>query len=239
METFYGYGTYTGRCWFVGMEEGGGSIVEETISRIIGWKERGARELEDLAERNSISGTSQFFRQRPVAQPTWKQLIRILLAASGLQATPTDVKLYQRDHLGRRNDDICLLELLPLPSPSTNKWAYGDHSALLQLSTRKAYSEHYAPIRAQHIKARIAQYQPSLVVFYGFNWWYKQWWQSIADADFRLIETDHSPFHMGSNNHTLFALVKHPASRGISNNYYHQVGTYLSLNPHAVPNNSA
>lgn len=31
METFYGYGSYTGRYWFVGMEEGGGTS-EEAIS---------------------------------------------------------------------------------------------------------------------------------------------------------------------------------------------------------------
>lgn len=130
MQAFYGYGNYSGHYWFVGLEEGGGNRVEETVSRIKGWKDRGGKELEDLMERNSIGGGSKFFRDSPVAQTTWKQLIRILLAAQGGQATLTDVKLYQRDHLGRRNDDTCLLELLPLPSPSTNNWVYGPYTSL-------------------------------------------------------------------------------------------------------------
>ena len=97
--TFYGYGAYTAPYWFIGMEEGGGNDPEQTIRRIEAWQQRGADELEDLAERNP---TSRFFRQQPVAQPTWKQLIRLLLSSTARNPTLADIKLYQRDHPASR-----------------------------------------------------------------------------------------------------------------------------------------
>jgi hypothetical protein len=230
IQTFYGYGNYSGPYWFIGMEEGGGNSVEAVIARIKNWKDRGGNELEDLMERNSSGGGSKFFRERPVAQTTWKQLIRIMLVSRGNQASLSEIKLYQRDHLGRRNNDTCLVELLPLPSPSTNNWLYGPYTSLPQLKGRDIYREHYAHVRAHHLKTRVTQHRPALVVFYGSNWWYKQYWQTITEVKFHPVETGHGRFLLGNNIHTRFAIVQHPASRGISNAYFHAVGTHIALN---------
>jgi len=226
MDKFYGYGTYKGRYWFVGMEEGGGKTLEATQSRITRWRDRGSQELEDLPSFASTNGPGRFFRQNPVAQSTWKQLIRTLLSAEGKPTELVDIKTYQRDHLGRHNNQTCLSELLPLPSQSTGKWIYGNLAALPQLITRATYSEHYAPIRARHIKERIAVCQPPFVVFYG--WGYRRWWQEIAGVAFTPSDTASGLFHYGKKHHTTFAIVKHPASRGVSNDYFASVGSSLA-----------
>lgn len=48
ISTFYGYGNYEGRWWLVGMEEGGGSTLQEIQKRLQLWDSRGRRELEDV-----------------------------------------------------------------------------------------------------------------------------------------------------------------------------------------------
>ncbi|MEO8285035.1 MAG: hypothetical protein ABI670_01200 [Chloroflexota bacterium] len=225
---FYGYGTYAASLWFVGMEEGGGKSIDENIRRIVGWANRGKHELEDPATSPRGIGPDRWFGERPRIQTTWGKLIRILFAAEGKKPiTPDAVKAYQRDILGRSDSDSCLLELLPLPSPSTAHWTYEGLTTLPHLVTRDKYREYLAPMRAQHIAAKVAQYQPKAVVFYSFDRWYRQWWQLIAGVPFAEIETEEGSMYLAGNSRTRFAIIKHPASMGLTNNYFHLVGGML------------
>jgi hypothetical protein len=227
-DTFYGYGNYKGRYWFVGMEEGGGGSVEEITKKLSAWKGRGRRELESFGEYSSETIISKYFTDQPKSQATWNKLIRILLSIEGGTPTLDAVKTYQATHWGRSDSNNCLLELLPLPSPSMGKWLYGHHSLIPYLSTREVYGNHLAEQRALHIKSRVDEYKPYVVVFYSFHGWYQQWWKLIAGVEFAKVSIGEDKAYLGSNEHTLFAIVKHPVTKGISKDYFHQTGRLLA-----------
>src|SRR3954471_23558976 len=104
---FYGHGTYAARYWFIGMEFGGGGSVGEVVSRIQGWNDRGANEWEDLAGPKGIAEGSRWFRPPYPLQSTWAKLIRVLLSAEGVSPTNEDIRLYQRERLGREGGADC------------------------------------------------------------------------------------------------------------------------------------
>ena len=228
IDTFYGYGTYSAPYWFVGMEEGGRGSFAAATGRIAQRHNRGRQELEPLRDDDLSISTSPWFRPHPKAQPTWKQLIRMTLVAQGRSPSLEEIKAYQRDRLGRTNGETCLLELLPLPSPSTRHWFYGDYTSLPHLQSRQEYMAHCAPSRAAHLKERLEEHRPNAVVFYSFNWWYRRWWDYIADVPFEHAKTPSGDFFRGANSATSFAIVRHPVSRGISNRYYEEVGKILT-----------
>ncbi|WP_414530923.1 hypothetical protein [Nodularia chucula] len=120
IETFYGYGNFQGKYWFIGMEEAGGVNFKDIDKRINIWGKRGQQEIEDVAEYNEALGYGASFK--PGAKldvPVWRALIRIALSAAGNQNIDIeDVRKYQINELGRKDKETCLLELLPLPSPS-------------------------------------------------------------------------------------------------------------------------
>ena len=119
-DSFFGYGDYRGRVWFVGMEEGGGDSFEELNRRFDVWRERGKQELEDLPAYSRLVGVGRWFEDRPKLQSTWSKLIRLYLSAYETPSGTDAVREFQRARLGRQDGDIALLELLPLPSPSTS-----------------------------------------------------------------------------------------------------------------------
>ena len=72
-------------------------------------------------------------------QSTWKQLIRMLLLARGQRDDDKAIVDYQSTQLGSSTGDTCLAELLPLPSPDTATWNYGQSSDLDRVSSRQSY----------------------------------------------------------------------------------------------------
>ena len=78
---FFGYGSYGGDWWLIGMEEGGGNNVEEVATRLRLWDQRGRRELEDVDMFESSPELAKWFTARPPLQPTWRGLARMILAA--------------------------------------------------------------------------------------------------------------------------------------------------------------
>src|SRR5207249_5263464 len=125
---FYGYGSYSGTYWFLGMEEGGGDAFSEVQSRLMTWNRHGQRELEDLYSFHHDVSIRQWFRPQAKMQPTWSKFIRVIFSAKGEEATAEGVRDYQADSLGRFNGESCWVELLPLPSPSLGRWQYGRRS---------------------------------------------------------------------------------------------------------------
>jgi hypothetical protein len=224
-ETFYRYGNNRGRYWFIGMEEGGGNSVEEIDQRLEAWVQGGKRELEDVAEFHERIGVPELFTGKAKLQTTWNKLIRIVLSHQGVTPTTDDVRAYQRDKLGRLESETCLLELLPLPSPSTSQWLYGSHSSLPHLATRKSYHDYYTPKRVEHLQAMIKRHQPLCVIFYGLN--YMKWWKAIADIDFTKTTFGKHAYWKGKNGQASFFVVAHPAATGITNDYFHEIGRVL------------
>jgi hypothetical protein len=232
IEGFYGHGSYQAKYWFIGMEFGGGESLAEIVSRIQGWHARGRKELEDLGP-GGVGAGSRWFVPRYPLQPTWKQLIRIVLSAEGLPTGLEDIRAYQKDRLGRAGGQDCILELLPLPSPGLNRWKfYPDIARLNQprlryLGDRSTYTHYVAPTRTAHLQERIVQFKPGAVVFYGTG--YEHWWRRIAGVDFQSSEIDKVwTAHKG---HTSFVIMQHPTAHGLPKTYFESVGRLIAGAP--------
>lgn len=221
---FYGYGNYQSDFWLVGMEEGGGNSSEAVARRLTTWDKQGRNELEDVAVYHQALGITKLFRDQPVIQRTWGKLIRVLLNATGHHPTREQIRLFQRDQLGRRNSNHCLLELLPLPSPSTSHWLYAQYSQLPYLVNRASYRAYCLDIRIHHLQQRLLKHSPQVVVFYSFN--YLAHWQKIAGLEFEAVAA--ANFCVAQTAATLFIVMKHPAARRLSNIYFDAVGQYIA-----------
>lgn len=231
---FYGYGAYDTDYWLIGKEEGGGKLADVS-RRVQNWHQRGANELEDLVDFHHAIDVTRFWGERPALQPTWNRLIRIILSAE--RASPKDrhvVREFQANQLGRsryRPGDRgtnCLLELLPLPSPSTGRWAYREWSRLPQLQTREIYGDYYASIRSRHLRGRVEQFGPKAVIFYSTDSWYRRYWEVIAGTDFKVVSLDGFDAYFGQRGKTVFAIVNHPTRHGVTNDYFHRVGEVIA-----------
>lgn len=218
--TFYGSGNYSGDYWFVGMEEGGGNTLERVEKRLNTWQKLGGNELVDLYDFHIGINYPDYFRDPVKPQRTWMQQARIILASKGRTSSLEEVKAYQRDYLGRRTKETCLLELLPLPSPNTNIWNYNKWSVLPYLQNRKSYKEYCLPWRSEHIYIQIRTHHPKLVVFFGKS--YYSYWRQIAGS--QVTFRDESGFLTGNSDNTIFIICKHPAAKGVTNAYYEEIG---------------
>lgn len=221
---FYGYGTYDAPFWFVGMEEGGGNSERDISARLQAWIARGCRELEDVAEYHQAIGITKHWTEVPVLQPTWARLIRIVLSYRVGTTSTEQVREYQRSRLGRPNGETCLIELLPLPSPGTNRWLYGDLSSVPELQARETYVRSFSAWRAEHIRSRLSEHKPAFVIFYGMK--YMSSWEAISQM--ALKRAAGRDFHTASQGGTTFIAAKHPAAHGASNEYFHSIGQWMA-----------
>jgi len=220
--TFYGSGNYSGDYWFVGMEEGGGKDLDQVSTRINTWQRLGETELVDIYDFHLRINYPEYFTNPVKLQRTWMQEARIVLAAKGLPCKTEDVRKYQRDVIGRKDKETCLLELLPLPSPSTSVWHYNERTALPILKNRQRYEDHCLPWRIEHIRSKILEHQPKLVVFCGSS--YLQHWKAIAGN--QVVFQKLNDFWAAKEGKTLYLIVKHPALKGITNAYFEEVGDF-------------
>ncbi|GAX36246.1 hypothetical protein [Nodularia sp. NIES-3585] len=231
IETFYGYGNFQGKYWFIGMEESGTDFTD-IENRINIWSERGHEEIEDVAEYHIALGYGESFKQgAKLLQPTWNKLIRIVLSAKGNENINTeDVRKYQINELGRIGKETCLLELLPLPSPSLDHWIYREHSRLSYLTDRNLYEKHCLENRINTISEKIKKHQPQAVVFYGTGYEYS--WRKITKTitDVEFFPTSEG-FLTCRNSQTVFVISKHPVAMGLKNEYFHNIGKLIAVNP--------
>ena len=109
---------------------------------------------------------------------------------------------------------------MPLPSQSVGHWIYGEHSALPELCDRQTYLQRIAPMRVEHIRARIHEHRPKAVIFYSQQ--YRAWWEQITCAPFEApIEPGIRLLKTGD---TVFVMTRHPVYRGITTDYFVEAG---------------
>ncbi|QSJ16248.1 hypothetical protein JYQ62_31605 [Nostoc sp. UHCC 0702] len=227
IETFYGYGNYQGNYWFIGMEEAGGDF-QDVNHRINIWAKRGEKEIDDVAEYHINMGCADGFQPRAVIQSTWKGLIRIVLSSEGKENIDLeDIRQYQIYNLGRKDKETCLLELLPLPSPSIKNWIFNKHTQLAYLSDRAAYEKHCLDKRINHIAQKIKEHQPKGVVFYGklYEYSWRKITKKIMDVDFTLTPEG---FLVCRNSRTVFVIAQHPVAFGVTKQYFHNIGRVIA-----------
>ena len=226
METFYGFGNYAGKYWLVGMEEAGGRTLESVQARLTQWQQNGRSELEDLPTHAKHNGWHEkYFGSKPKWQRTWGKLIRLMLAAEGQETLSTAViKQFQREKLGRHDSNHCLIELFPLPAPSTSHWLYAKHSKLPFLKNRETYRQQLAPARVPHMRQRLQQHRPKAVIFYG--WGYRDWWQEVVSVP--LTKQENPKSLIAIQDGIQFWVIDHPVATGVTNHYFEQVGERIA-----------
>jgi len=57
---------------------------------------------------------------------------------------------------------------------------------------------------------------------------YQEQWRTIADVPFYKIGQGLYNYQIGTNNKTLFAIVKHPVTKAITNEYFHSIGKIIA-----------
>lgn len=226
MDGFWGYGSEHADYWFVGMEEGGGDSFEEIERRLLGWDKRGRSPLEDIYEYHLDINVPKWFVGGAPLQPTWNKLVRVLLSAKGEKPEREQVRSYQINKLGRQDGESCLLEFLPLPSPTTNHWLYGEYSQIPELVTRERYKYEIGSKRAAHLSSLIEKHQPKFVMFYGIG--YLDWWRRVIGLG--LIETKilGKTSYFGEKKSSKIAFTQHPVATGVKLDYFHEVGRRLA-----------
>src|SRR5207302_680019 len=140
-------------------------------------------------------------------QPTWGPLIRIILAFDGTIGEPGRDKVaeFQTFKLGSRDAHNCVLDLSPLPSPSTAKWKLNEFG-FPWLNTRREYEEQHLASRCHIFREKLALHKPNLVIFYGLK--QKSWWEKIAQSQF-LPSQDVEGLSLVHTDTILFAMIPH------------------------------
>ena len=167
---FEGYGSKTASYWFLGMEEGGGSI-EALHQRAIKFDP-----VEDLYLAHKKIG---FSMHRHV--PTWRVMSKLIMAMQGTTRwqEASSAREYQANKLGRANVDTFLTKLMPLPSPSTAVWP----SESIYPS-RDDYYKSVRPVRIRWLRSEFLKFHPRFVICYGKgNWRYYE--KIFCDVKFR------------------------------------------------------
>jgi hypothetical protein len=225
--SFFGYGRWSAPIWFVGIEEAGGGTERELEQRLAVWAARRTKELEDAPHFYPVSGNAAWHDGHATLQPTWTQLIRMLLIAQGKPDSPSAILDYQRNRLGTVDGETCLLDLFPLPSPNLATWHYADWSELPWLQSRTAYEKMVLSQRIPLLRQRIDHYQPRVVIFYG-DGQLKHWQQFMGAGTYARPIADKLIAH--ERDKTVFFVTKHPADPKLGSqrdDYFREIGRYF------------
>lgn len=233
-ETFLGYGNCQAPIWFIGLEEAGGRCLEVVQNRLERWQGKFREQnVIDGAEFHKGMNDSEgcdmgvLFEENSPSQPTWDRLIRLQLAYQGKPVSKEDVKKFRSTSWARANSPNCLLELFPLPSPDINTWNYDQWTgSSAGFATREEYRQTQREPRIRSLRDKIAKHSPEVVVFYGRS--AAKSWSGIVGAPWREITPcPNSKAKFRQVGKTLYALIPHPAARGVENVDFEIIGRVL------------
>lgn len=185
IKNFWGYGSLESPIWLVGMEEGFRSTPDATADR-------------KMLERQFLLPTENgmFNAQRPIdpnfsdltnlspflpnaiTQSTWKYSIALLIfLKNGIMPCKEEILNFQRFILADgKKKETATIELMPLPSPNTSSWLYGD---ITGFETRELYLNTYRRSRARGLKELVQKYAPKLIIFYSMSY-FSDWVEVIG-----------------------------------------------------------
>lgn len=242
IESFYGFGSYNAKYWFIGMEPGSTDPLGQLKKRLNAWKKAKCPDLhsdikqyhEDICEPESFQGDPK--NGKPNIQRTWGALIRTVLAIENPNQDLGDkaiIRAYQKDKLARRDGNECLLELFPMPCKGKNDWQYQGWGETRKIKDLLQCKEHYRNmIKGHRIKClqKMINERKSTagaVIFYGLGY-FNYWCQVMGPTKdkFKLEPYDNNSPHRHSfyakKNSTVFAVMKHPSR--MPNRYFEEVG---------------
>jgi len=163
---WYGYGRWEAPYWFIGPEPGNPE-GENLRERCSAWNKLGRGELLDCKCHHFEFGCTKWHRESPPppTQPTWRQLIRLLLALlNGAAPTIEEIRGYQQRHWGMRNNEAhdenktCVIELCSLAAKN------------LKVKKNVEFDpDCFREERIKVIRRRMDEFNPRLFVAYGLS----------------------------------------------------------------------
>ena len=153
---FEGFGNKYGKYWFLGIEEGGGSLEQLRL------RARIFNPVEDLHSAEKLGyGMDRYV-------PTWRTMSRLVMA---MERNPdwqdnSKAQEYQTTKLGRVDEETFLTELMPLPCPNIREWPYTSICP-----SRVEYNAMVRPGRIMWLRSAIDSFKPSFVICYGKGNW--------------------------------------------------------------------
>jgi hypothetical protein len=217
---FYGYGNPEADYWFVGMEEGGVNTITDFYDHYI--RDWGKEASIDILTGINQEAKIKYFSEGAKIQRTWGRLIRIILSIKNQKLDIEIIRNFQKDKLGRIEGNNFLLELLPLPNKNMSEWLYGC-LGIPTLMTREIYSDFYLQKRIEGIQNLIVEGKPKVVIFYSTTPQYVTSWKSIIGSDCEITDG----LFIRKFDDVIFCICKHPAARGLKNDYFDKVGNKI------------
>ncbi|MCX6754001.1 MAG: hypothetical protein NTV03_03030, partial [Candidatus Nomurabacteria bacterium] len=184
IKNFWGYGSLESPVWLVGMEEGFHStdavadremLERQFLLPTINGMFDASRPIDNSIR--DLTNLSPFLPNSKI-QSTWKFPIALLLfLKNGVIPCKEGILDFQHSILanGEKNE-AATIELMPLPSPSTSVWPYGDVQGF---ETRESYLSEYRRLRAQGLKELVQKYSPKLIIFYSMSY-FSDWVEVIG-----------------------------------------------------------
>lgn len=227
MNCFFGYGNLNSDYWFIGMEESGGTTFNEIEQRLVTWEKRGMSTVEDLYDYHIDINVPEWFTDHAQVQKTWNGIIRIFLRSDkGIEPNIEDVRKYQINDLARSNGETCIIELLPLPSPSISDWKYNRYSSNPLLVNRNIYTQKVGAERINKITSLINDHNPKNIIFFGIG--YLKSWCQILQTELDCVTIQNKSAYFGKVGNANVAVTHHPSAHGMTTAYYHEVGEKLA-----------
>jgi len=225
IKNFFGYGNLDSDVWFVGMEEGFDGSMDLLYQR---FKTTSNKVVCDIVEDMRTSPDHlRWFEGNAPTQKTYRPLIFIqLYLKTGTEPTLEEIRQFQINSFGRKIADHTVLELMPLPSKSIKEsdWLYGDFN-IEGLASRREYLKTYKSERVEGLQKLIQKHRPKLVLFYSRT--YLPDWQQIADIPFEEVLP--RKLHIAKDHGTLYAVVPHATSFGMSNGDWRAIAEKIAI----------
>jgi len=219
IKNFWGYGNLDSDVWFVGMEEGCDGSIPKIIQR---FESTSRGEVFDIvADMQGQEDHLALFKENASLQKTYRRLIYFLLyIQTKREPTPDEMRAYQINHFGRKNNNHAVLELMPMACHSMHEkdWVYGGVD-IEGFASKKEYLKKYAPLRVDLLRELIRTHKPRIVIFYVMS--YRKYWSLIPSVPFE--EVIKGKLYIAKDDSTAYAVVPHSVAHGMSNNDWKQI----------------
>ena len=207
MNNFFGYGNFNGKYWFVGQEENGDSEYIDSI--ILKWN--GIDEIMDIYESNP---NSEYLKPGAKLVPTWRRLIRIVLAYLSCLNQDNKVNIeiikeIQTRFFGRKEYQICSMNLFSKPMPPRSK---GNNEIKI------------IPERLEKIKKMVEKFNPEFVIFYAWKY-IVEIKKNLENFGINLECEKDKKFCWGKFNNSIIIICQHATSFN-KNQYFEEIGKF-------------
>lgn len=223
IKNFWGYGNFKSDIWFIGMEEGHTGDIESLVKRLEATKDKETLDIYD--DMKHFEAHMKWFEEGAKTQATYRRLIYILLYLKNkVEPKIEEIRQFQIKEFGRKTSNHTVLELMPLPakSISAKDWVYKEAN-VEGLHTRKEYLATYRPKRIARLRELISIHKPKIVIFYS-RVYLPEWRETIPVP---LEEVKDTKLHIAKDHNTLYVVVPHSTSFGISTSDWKKIAETL------------